>query len=36
MIVAGGAVKCWGYNSFGQLGINGTLDQYSPVDVAGV
>ncbi len=34
-IVAGGGVKCWGYNDYGQLGIGSTSQQTSPVVVAG-
>ncbi len=34
-IVAGGGVKCWGYNDYGQLGIGSTLQQTSPVSVLG-
>jgi alpha-tubulin suppressor-like RCC1 family protein len=34
-IEAGGGVKCWGYNGFGQLGIGSTADQTSPVSVPG-
>ncbi len=33
VIVTGGAVKCWGGNSFGQLGIGNIIQQNSPVDV---
>ncbi len=32
-IVSGGGVKCWGYNGYGQLGIGGSSDRYSPADV---
>jgi hypothetical protein len=35
MITSGGAVKCWGYNGNGELGIESSTDQTSPVDVAG-
>ena len=34
-IVSGGTLKCWGYNSNGQLGISSYNTQYSPVDVLG-
>ncbi len=34
-IVAGGGVKCWGGNLFGQLGIGNTTEQWSPADVPG-
>ncbi len=34
-IVAGGGVKCWGLNDYGQLGIGINTNQNSPVDVAG-
>ena len=34
VIVAGGGVKCWGYNGYGQLGIYNYNTQYSPVDVS--
>ncbi len=34
-IEAGGGVKCWGLNDYGQLGIGSTLQQASPVAVAG-
>ncbi len=35
-IEAGGRVKCWGWNRFGQLGIGSTVNQTSPVAVPGV
>ncbi len=34
-IVTGVALKCWGSNVKGQLGIGSTIDQYSPRIVAG-
>ncbi len=34
-IEAGGGVKCWGDNRYGQLGIGRPLDQTSPVTVPG-
>jgi hypothetical protein len=35
VIVSGGGVMCWGFNSNGQLGIGSTIDQTSPVTVEG-
>ncbi len=34
-MMAGGGVKCWGLNSYGQLGIGSNTDQNRPVDVPG-
>jgi alpha-tubulin suppressor-like RCC1 family protein len=34
-IEAGGGVKCWGYNYYGQLGIGIALQQISPVALPG-
>ncbi len=33
-IVAGGSIKCWGRNDYGQLGIGSAAQQNSPVDVS--
>ncbi|KAJ1473235.1 regulator of chromosome condensation 1/beta-lactamase-inhibitor protein II [Baffinella frigidus] len=33
-VLAGGSLKCWGHNSFGQLGDGTTTDRHKPVNVA--
>lgn len=35
-LVTGGAVKCWGFNFYGQLGDNSTTNRNAPVAVSGL
>jgi alpha-tubulin suppressor-like RCC1 family protein len=35
-ITQAGGLRCWGYNSYGQLGAGGTTNQTSPVTVPGL
>ena len=35
-VLSGGVIKCWGYNSNGQLGTGDTSTRYSPTAVVGL
>ena len=35
-LLSTGAVKCWGYNAYGQLGDNSQTQRLTPVDVSGL
>ena len=36
VVLSTGAVKCWGYNPYGQLGDNSQTQRLTPVDVSGL